>query len=273
MKHLAPTRRACLGCLAAVILSVVLSPARSFSRPGSRPDGQAGQQVESADLRPALSAHGLTPRVQGRRGTCPVFAMTQAIEFALARQGGPVQRLSPEFLNWASNQAAGDKDDGSFFSDLWKGFVAYGICLESAMPYAEAFDPAAAPSRDALQDAAARRNAGLRFHWIKEWDPKRGLNEAELRAVTAALAKGWPVSGGFLWPKKAVWTEGVLGMCPRDQVFDGHSLLLVGFRSDPKMPGGGVFLIRNSGGPSRDGFVTYEFALAYMNDAAWIDVE
>jgi hypothetical protein len=273
MRHLAPIRRAFLGCLAAVILSPGLSPARSISRPGILPDGQADRQIESADLRPALESYGLTARVQGRRGTCSVFAMTQAIEFAFARKGGPVQRLSPEFLNWASNRAAGDKDDGSFFSDLWKGFAAHGISLESAMPYAETFDPAAEPSREALEEAAPRRDAGLRFHWIKEWDPKRGLNEAELRAVTAALAKGWPVSGGFLWPKKAVWTEGVLGMCPRDQVFDGHSLLLVGFRSDPKMPGGGVFLIRNSGGPSRDGFVTYEYALAYMNDAAWIDAE
>ncbi len=265
MKHAAPIRRSVLGCLAALILVLGLPPAS----PAGRPDGQA----EAVDLRPTLEGYGLTPRVQGRRGNCSVFAMTQAIEFALARKGDPVQRLSPEFLNWASNQAAGDKDDGSFFSDLWKGFAGHGICGEGDMPYAETFDPAAAPSRAALEDAATRRESGLRFHWIKEWDPKRGLNEAELAVVTATLAKGWPVSGGFLWPKKAVWTEGVLGMCPRDQVFDGHSLLLVGFRNDPKMPGGGVLLIRNSGGPSRDGFVTYEYALAYMNDAAWIDVE
>ncbi len=141
------------------------------------------------------------------------------------------------------------------------------------MPYREAFDPKLEPNPETLREAATRRAAGLRLHWIKEWDPKRGLSDEELGRVLDALAQGWPVCGGFLWPKKAVWAEGVLGMCPRDQVFDGHSLLLVGYKDDPKQPGGGVLLIRNSGGADRDGFVTYEYAKAYMNDAVWIDVE
>ena len=60
-------------------------------------------------------------------------------------------------------------------------------------------------------------------------------------------------------------------MCPRDAVCDGHSVLLVGYRDDRTQPGGGVFLIRNSGGPSRDGMLSYEYVKAYMNDAIWID--
>ncbi len=52
---------------------------------------------------------------------------------------------------------------------------------------------------------------------------------------------------------------------------DGHSVLLVGFRNDGTQPGGGVFLIRNSAGPSRDGMMTYDYVRAYLNDAAWID--
>ncbi len=52
---------------------------------------------------------------------------------------------------------------------------------------------------------------------------------------------------------------------------DGHSVLLVGYRDDKTQPGGGVFLIRNSAGPSRDGMMTYEYVRAYLNDAAWID--
>ena len=71
-----------------------------------------------------------------------------------------------------------------------------------------------------------------------------------------------------LWLRK---TKGVLEICPRDQVFDGHSLLLVGFKDDANQPGGGLLLIRNSGGASRDGCITYAYAKAYMNDAAWID--
>jgi hypothetical protein len=253
-----------------LLLIFFLLAAALFPLPGS--PGQTAALRPAVDLRPALEASGLTPLVQGKRGTCSVFVMTQALEFALAGREGRGRRFSAEFLNWASNRATNDREDGGFFSELWKGFAAYGICLESEMPYADAFDPGAEPSPAALKSAAPRREAGLRFNWIKEWDPKRGLSDEELRRVLETLGRGWPVCGGFLWPKKAVWTEGILGMCPREQVFDGHSLLLVGYRNDPKQPGGGVLLIRNSGGSDRDGFVTYEYARAYMNDAAWIGV-
>ena len=60
-------------------------------------------------------------------------------------------------------------------------------------------------------------------------------------------------------------------MCPRNAVRDGHSVLLVGFRDDPAQPGGGVFLIRNTAGKSRDGLMTYEYVRTYMNDAVWVD--
>jgi hypothetical protein len=231
-----------------------------------------GAPVAAVDLRPQLTAFGLTPLVQGKRGTCSVFAMTQAIEFAFAKKENRGQRFSAEFLNWASNRATKDTEDGGFFSDLWTGFAAYGICLADAMPYEAAFNAKIEPSPEALKDGETRRNAGLELHWIKAWDPKCGLSDDELRRAKEAIGRGWPVCGGFLWPKKAVWTEGVLAICPRDQVFDGHSLLLVGYKDDPAQPGGGVFLIRNSGGSDRDGFVTYEYAKTYMNDAVWIDI-
>ncbi len=51
-----------------------------------------------------------------------MLTITQAIEFAVAEKQRRTSRLSVEFLNWASNQAIGDKHDGGFFSDLWKGF-------------------------------------------------------------------------------------------------------------------------------------------------------
>jgi len=79
------------------------------------------------------------------------------------------------------------------------------------------------------------------------------------------------VCGGFRWPKEAIWDKGVLRMCPASEVFDGHSVLLEGYRDDPTQPGGGLFAIRNSGGESRNGSLSYEYVVAYMNDAAWIE--
>jgi hypothetical protein len=113
--------------------------------------------------------------------------------------------------------------------------------------------------------------AGLRFHWIKEWDVNTGLTNAQLLAIRRTLNAGWPVCGGSRWPKQERWVEEVLQMCPPDAVRDGHSVLLVGYRDDPAQPGGGVFLFRNTSRDGRDGSMPYAYAQAYMNDAAWVE--
>jgi len=56
-------------------------------------------------------------------------------------------------------------------------------------------------------------------------------------------------------------------------VFDGHSVLIVGYRDDAQQPGGGLFLVRNSGGDGSDGALSYAYVQDYMNDAAWIGGE
>jgi hypothetical protein len=213
----------------------------------------------------------LPPRAQGDRNTCSVFAVAGAIELALAEKQGRGTRLSVEFLNWASNRTVGKEQDGGFFSDLWRGFESYGICDEAEMPYASDFDPKLRPSAAALKRARQIRKLGLRLHWIKPWNPNRGLTEHQFAQVKRTLRRGRPVCGGFLWPKQERWNDGVLEMAPREGVRDGHSVLLVGFRDDPALPGGGVFLVRNSGKGLRNGAMTYEYVRSYMNDAVWID--
>jgi len=231
----------------------------------------AGAEPPSIDLRPSFQEWSLDPRVQGNRGTCSVFVFTEALEYAVASKRGGATRLSVEFLNWAAHKATQNLDDGGFFSDLWRGYATYGICPEKEMPYLDHFDRALHPSPRALAAAKAIRDLALRVHWIKEWNPNHGLSLPQLAEVKRTLQRRWPVCGGFLWPKQERWENGVLKMCPRDQVRDGHSVLLVGFRDDPAQPGGGVVLIRNSSGKSRDGLLSYEYLRTYMNDAVWID--
>jgi len=225
---------------------------------------------KSVDLGPVFQKWALDTRSQGDRGTCSAVVVAAAIEYAAAGKQGRATRLSVEFLNWASNQVAGHAADGGFFADLWKGYAAYGICPEDDMPYRRHFDPALRPSKEALARAEEFRALALQLHWIKRWDPHQGLSDAQLDKVKRTLRHGWPVCGGFLWPKQERWQDGVLQMCPRGEVFDGHSVLLVGYRDDDTQPGGGVFLIRSSSGDRREGLMSYEYVRAYTNDAAWI---
>ena len=199
-----------------------------------------------------------------------MFTVVRAIEYALGTEQRRTCRLSVEFLNWASNEVTGEQHDGGFFSDVWKGFERYGICNEEEMPYASEFDPGRRHSPAALAQARRLRRSGLRLHWIKPWDPARGLNDEQFAAVKETLRRQWPVCGGFLWPKQAEWAEGVLQWASREDVRDGHSVLLVGFRDDASQPGGGVFLVQNTSKGPTDAAMSYEYVRAYMNDAVWI---
>jgi hypothetical protein len=225
----------------------------------------------SVDLRPAFEKRGLVRRTQGHRGTCSVFTLTGALEFAAASKQQRGERFSVEFLNWGANRIVGEDKDGGFFSDLWSAFATYGICREKMMPYRARFDPHLAPATEALTEAKAQLALGLRPHWIKEWNVKTGLSDAQFLTIKCALDQGWPVCGGLRWPKEAKWTDNVLGMCPAEAVFDGHSVLLVGYRDDAGPSGGGVFLFRNTNDDGRDGSMPYIYARTYMNDAIWID--
>ncbi len=227
----------------------------------------------AVDLRPKFARWELPPRQQGRRPTCSVFTVVGALEYAVASKEGNGIRLSVEFLNWAANQATRQTKDGGFFSDLWKGFAGYGICAEDDMPYRTKFDPAQGPNATAIEHGQAKLALKLRQHWIKKWDVNTGLTAEHLATIKRTLHQGWPVCGGFRWPKQEKWDQDILQMCHQDAVRDGHSVLIVGYLDVEGQAGGGVFIFRNTGGNGKDGHMPYAYAQAYMNDAIWIDYE
>ncbi len=252
--------------------SVILSVGFIFSLSPCLSAASSDPVPSSMDLRPNFKQWGLTTRLQGTRNTCSVFTIVGALEYALARQQDQTPSpLSVEYLNWASNQAAQDHSDGSYFSDLWRGFTRYGICTDSDLPYRDTFDAGLIPSDEIQTRARQSLDSNLKFHWIKKWNPDTGLTESQLTAIKTTINLRWPVCGGFRWPRSPIWKDNTLQMTTPDKVFDGHSVLLVGYRDDPDQPGGGLFIFRNSNNHGRDGLMPYAFANAYMNDAAWID--
>ncbi|HML76216.1 MAG TPA: DUF2961 domain-containing protein [Anaerohalosphaeraceae bacterium] len=258
--------------IGSLVIAVVLFVShRLFAAAQPAGAAQPDNQPDNVDLRPAFQKMELAPRVQGNRNTCSVFTVAGAIEYALAKKQGKPTRLSVEYLNWAANDHLAQKTDGGYFSDIWKGFIDHGACPEQDMPYQDKYNPELAPDKKLRTLAAQAHTADLRLHWIKEWNPNTGLTDTHLAQIKQVLGRQWPVCGGFRWPKKPVWTDDVLNTPPADGVIDGHSVLLVGYRDDPRQPGGGMFIFRNSNNGGRDGWMTYEYACTYMNDAVWID--
>ena len=227
----------------------------------------------TVDLRPRLASVGLEVRCQKPRGACSVFTFVGAIEYALSMKA-PIGRLSVEFANWASNAAKDEKDDGDFFCNLLKGFEQHGICLECQMPYRAKFDPDLEPSAAALETAGWAKRQGIAFHWLKSTHFEPGLTREQFLNVKRVIASGWPVLGGFCWTKKPAWKyDNMINYYPRkDMILDsgGHSMLLVGYANDNTHPGGGVFILRDSG-DGKCGYMPYAHARDYLMDHGWFD--
>ena len=79
------------------------------------------------------------------------------------------------------------------------------------MPYEPNFDPTTHPSDEAARlDAKTARDAGLHLHWIKRWDPSKGVSDDQLLEIKRTLGKQWPVCAGNLWPTENAWQGDVL---------------------------------------------------------------
>jgi len=155
--------------------------------------------------------------------------------------------LSVEYLNWAANEVTGDPTDGGFFHDLLKGFNRHGICLEADMPYQKRFNPQLRPSDQAIQRAKDILDMGLSVHWINPLRRRPGLTDDLLHEIQAVLARGYPVAAG-----------------------SSHSRLIVGYVVDAGQPGGGYFLIKDSGAAAYN-TITFKFAADHVGDVFWVE--
>ena len=88
----------------------------------------------------------------------------------------------------------------------------------------------------------------LKVHWVNPWSPKAGLTEEQLGETKGALDSGAPVAAG-----------------------SGHTVLLVGYTDDPAQPGGGTFLVVDSGGPGHHTEMTYAHAKKHVRDVLWVE--
>lgn len=235
--------------------------------------------AQEYNLRPLFEKYGLTVRDQGGRGTCSVFAIVGLMEFEYAHLLDERINLSVEYLNWASNQVTGETEDGSFFSDALTGMHKHGICEDSLFPYyIRNYTKKVAPSKAAIADGKKRRTAET--IWIKQWDPNTGMSEDQIQMVKAQIRAFHPVAIGFQWPKgdeKYRRIEnGMMTIPPREGVFDGHSIIMVGYQDEPSAPGGGWFLFRNSHGTAYGdggyGKMPYEYLGKYANDGVTVRV-
>jgi hypothetical protein len=228
----------------------------------------------AVDLAPEFQKLGLSAEAQGDRDVCSLFAVTALADFEAARHGGPVPRRSAEFLIWAARKSTGHKGEQAMFYEAVHGLNTLGICAKALMPYSARPNLSVQPSKKQLANARELAQR-WRVHWIRRWDVTRPLTGAELDAIKAALAAGHPVACGVRWPKQLTGSAILAVPRPAD-VFDGHSIALVGFEDDPRINGGGAFRFRNTfgagWGENGNGRMSYAYVRTYANDALWLEL-
>lgn len=231
-------------CCFLVVLLTAMAGAAQDSRP---------TQVypRAIDLRPWLDISGIGPRHQGHRPTCSVFAVTSALEAAVARIDGAGVRLSVEYLNWAGNAATGRDDDGDFFHFILAGFEKYGAVVDADWTYGKEFSKDAAPSDDVIARGRANQERWkdrLTLRWIKKIGPP-GLDDSQYGVLMTALMTGHVVAVG-----------------------SAHSRVIVGAIEDASAPGGRRFPTLDSGS-GRYEELTAEWVRSTVNDAFYFMVD
>jgi C1A family cysteine protease len=212
------------------------APAPLTGRRGGR-SAQAGL-VSLIDRFPAI-------RNQGQRGTCVAFASMAYLEYHLSVGSAKNPRRSEQFFYWACKEVDGTNTEGTTLASARKALKSHGVCLNATWKYnAEhgATEGQGPPPARAVAEAKAMK-------WSKAKDQTAG----EVDALCAQIDQGRPVILGVrtfpTWDFPTVADTGEINLpLPLDVSDGGHAVCLVGYERRPNVPGGGVFVFRNSWG-------------------------
>ena len=249
--------------------------------------GQPPNIQSEVDLRPRFFQLELGVKEQGRRPSCAVFAVVSALEFQNAEVTGQPEKLSEEYLIWATRKILNgaprpaapvdgrnegvDEDEGFSLSDVVTALRTYGIPPQSSMPdtLGRKMADIAEPSPEVISEACTHRLVYV--HLVPGRD-----NAARIGNIIAALNTGVPVAIGLRWPSYRTLRTGLLS---EQTPVEGatHAVALVGYKN----PGGEIeattFVFKNSYGPAWGeggyGWVTWRYLQNYLLTAALLEVQ
>jgi hypothetical protein len=215
-------------------------------------------------------------RDQGQRGTCVAFASVAFLEFHLAGGSPKTKRRSEQFLYWACKEIDGlPTQEGTTLAAARKAMKTRGICLNATWKY-EPLPIGPTEGQGPPPDKAVAEAKKTKRSDAAEQSPA-----GDVDAIRRHLDEGQPVVVGVLtfsnWDFPSVADTGEISLpLPLSQPDGGHAVCLVGYEPRPNVPGGGVFVFRNSwnkswatGSQYRPGYGTlfFEYVRQYALEA------
>lgn len=252
--------------------------------------GQPPEVRRTVDLRPRYFELGLNVKNQGIRPSCAVFAVVSALEFQSAQLTGKPELFSEEYLLWAtcktlnrarrvapidetaetdSRGAREVEDEGFALSEVVTALRAYGIPVQSRMPYLYGRGKQTEdPPRDVVEEARIHQRVSV-FGL-----PGRDQS-ARLANLVQALNEGVPIPVGMRWPPSRLLAGGYLSaQQPRND--GGHAVTIVGYENKTGVITDTVFVFKNSWGirwgSGGYGYATYDYLLKNLVEAAVLEV-
>jgi hypothetical protein len=250
---------------------------RTFSQPAELRSEQS--------LQAEFIALNLAAKNQGRRPSCAIYAVVSALEFQNARQSGGLEKLSEEYLLWATRthlgQGATDAlprdeageplaDTGYTLPSVFDALSSFGIPRYDDMPNLPGISPDAItpPSEELVARARGRLSIFVA--------PLPGAEAAErVNSLVHALNAGFPVPAGLRWPHERSINGGVLS-AQRPLADAAHAVTFVGYVSPSERIEDASFIFKNSYGPrwGQGGYgrATWGYLSQHLLDAYVIDV-
>lgn len=221
------------------------------------------------DLRPRFDRLDL-PICQQDGPWCWAFTTIGVLEYEESQFRKHRVQLSPGYLAWAAQETDSQGTGGSNFGRANRGLEQFGSVTLAVGGVPQGGSRLVKPDDSTVQ--LGKEFDGLEFRWIRFWN-RQEMDDAQLKAIKADVAGGHPVAVGMMWPNQTAFYPGswLMKVPARDQIFDGHCVILVGYTDDPSVPGGGSFLFRNSWGAgwADHGYsqMPYELLRFCINDA------
>jgi len=235
-------------------------------------------RTDGVDLRPRFRELDLYAKNQGRRPSCAVFAVVSAVEFLHADRTGTPEKLSEEYLLWATQRTlqrpsadlrtGDDADEGFALNEVVTALRGYGIPLASSMPntLGGSARSVATPSPAVIVEARARTRGSV--HQVPGRD-----NGTRLNNIIHALNAGLPITISTAWPQFHNMRAALLSS--QAPAFS-HAVTLVGYRSPSGRWEDTTFIFKNSWGPEWGangyGFATAAYLERNLQSAVLLEI-
>ncbi len=234
------------------------------------------------DLRQAYFKYRLYPKKQGMRPSCSVFAIVGALELQHAQNTGNAEKLSEDYLIWATRKNLGipqsaaknydpkrDGDLGFSLIDVSQALQNYGILTQSEMPntFGKAMAKISEPSDALIQQAKTRGK-------IQPIYINGRNNEVRIANIIHTLNAGIPVVIGLHWPNNKTLRNAPRLSKQKPIPGNAHAVTLVGYRDKTGNIEDTIFLFRNSWGNqwgmNGHGWITYEYLEKNLQSAVFL---